>query len=121
MAYSDDKKQAMRTASTARREHFKDAGLVQRSVWIRAEDSDAFDVAIAALTDHARIISYLIGYDLGMTPKDILAAIKKHSLPYDIEDMTFLLTRGLLHDDEEKMLAVLAKYGLKIGLDRLRG
>lgn len=111
----------MRVASAGRRERFKDVGLVQRSVWIRAEDSEAFDAATAALTDHARIISYLIGYDLGMTPKDILAAITQHALPYDIKDMQLLLTRAVLHDDDDAVEAILRKYNLQIPLERLRG
>lgn len=120
MAYSESKKELMRTASAERRKHLKEAGLVQRSVWIRAEDSDAFDVATAALTDHARIISYLIGYDLGMTPKEIVTAIRKHGLPYDLVDIQFLLSRGWVHDDDEATEAVLRKYNLPITLDRLR-
>jgi hypothetical protein len=121
MAHSDTKKQAMRSASAERREYLKDAGLVQRSVWIKAEDSEKFDAATAALTDHARIISYLVGYDLGMTPAEIFSAIKKHGLPYDPDDMRILLSRGWLDDDDDDVTeAVLRKYNLSISLERLR-
>lgn len=122
MANNDAKKEAMRVASAQRRDAFKAAGLVQRSVWIRAEDAQAFDLATAALTDHARIISYLIGYDLGMTPAEIIGAIKQHGLPYDPDDMRVLLSRGWGSDeDDERTEAVLLKYNLSISLDRLRG
>jgi len=120
MAYSDDKKRSMRTASAERRERLKDAGLVQRSVWIREEDSEAFDAATVSLTDHARIISYLIGYDLGMTPKEIFAAIKKHGMAYTPEDMQTLLSRGWIHDDDDATEAVLRKYNMSITLGALR-
>lgn len=120
MSYSESKKKSMRTASAERRKNLKEAGLVQRSVWIREEDSKAFDAATAALTDHARIIAYLIGYDLGMTPKEIFSAIKKHGLAYDPEDMQLLLSRGWIHDDDDATEAVLRKYKMSITLDRLR-
>lgn len=121
MANTDEKKKAMRTISAQRREDFKDAGLVQRSVWIRAEDIEAFKEATAALTDHARIIAYLIGYDLGMTPAEIFRSIKTHGLPYDPDDMRVLLSRGWADDgDDTKAEGVLRKYKLPISIDRLR-
>lgn len=121
MAHSETKKEAMRAASAQRREGLKTAGLVQRSVWIRAQDSEAFDAATAALTDHARIISYLVGYDLGMTPAEIFTAIKRHGLPYDPEDMRVLLSQGWADDEDDEVTeAVLQKYTLPITLQQLR-
>lgn len=123
MAHSETKKQLMRKASAERRKNFRDAGLVQRSVWIREEDSEKFDAATVALTDHARVIAYLIGYDLGMTPRKIVEAIKEHELPYDIDDIRLLLTRGWLSDDpadDAKIKAALKKYSLPITIDQLR-
>lgn len=70
----------------ARREH----GLVSRTAWVRKEDADAFKEAIAPLTAHARIVEAVIG-SVTVEPIEIIELINKYGLPYDPEDIIFMV------------------------------
>ena len=123
----DTRKDEMRRYQERRTKARRARNLVSRTIWIRKEDEEAFAAATARFADHARVIEAATGGPQ-MSPIDLAGLIARHDLPYDPDELVFLmrLRENLWRADdtgpvEAAARRILAKYRLPATFEDLLG
>ena len=123
----DARREEMKRYQQARSAARRDRGLVSRTIWIREADLDAFRAAVSVFSDHARLIEAVTGC-APLSAIEIAEIVKRHSLPYDPEDLIFLtrvpealsLRPGESGSIRERAEAIIARYALPVTYEDLQ-
>ena len=124
----ETRKEEVKRYQRSRAEARRTRKLTSRTLWIRAEDIEAFQEATAVFADHARLIEGVTG-GTPISGESIIDIVKRHQLPYDPEDLIYLsrvnIELSLKPAEstyiENKTNAILQKYSIPVSLDEILG